>query len=114
MDLNLLLSPRWDELAATGLSVFAFTRDTVEPESVVHGRFFAPAMGVREDPVTGAANGPLAAYLAQHGVLRAPARARAEQGDAMGKPGRVDYDVTEERARIGGFAVTVLTGEVRT
>ncbi len=108
------LAPRWDELAATGLGAFAFTRDTIEPGSVVCGRFFAPAAGVREDPVTGAANGPLAAYLAQHGVLRVPARARAEQGDAMGKPGRIDYDVTAERARIGGFAVTVLTGEART
>ncbi|HKA90150.1 MAG TPA: PhzF family phenazine biosynthesis isomerase [Haliangiales bacterium] len=107
------LAPRWEELAATGFGAFAFTRDAIEPGSVAHARFFAPAVGVREDPVTGAAHGPLAAYLAQRGVLAVPARARAEQGDAMGKPGRVDYDVTAERARIGGYAVTVLTGEAR-
>lgn len=107
------LAPRWDELAATGLSAFVFTRDALEPGSVAHARYFAPSIGVREDPVTGAAHGPLAAYLLAHGVLHAPARARVEQGDAMGKPGRVDYDVTAERARIGGYAVTVLTGEAR-
>ena len=109
------LSPRWDEIRALAPAhgvegIFAFTRETIEPESVVHGRFFAPAMGILEDPVTGAANGPMAAYLARQGVLRVPARARAEQGDAMGKPGRIDYDVTAERARIGGVAVTVMSG----
>src|SRR5262249_30761813 len=107
------LAPRWEELAATGFGAFAFTRAAIEPGGVGHARFFAPAVGVREDPVTGAAHGPLAAYLAQRGVLAVPARARAEQGDAMGKPGRVDYDVTAERARIGGDAGTGLPGEAR-
>jgi PhzF family phenazine biosynthesis protein len=119
------LSPRWDALADAGLEhevhgFFAFTRDASEPDHVVQGRFFAPALGVREDPVTGAANGPLAEYLALHGVLALPpgggtARARAEQGDAMGRPGRVDLEVTGspdriERARVGGVAVTVMDG----
>ena len=110
------LAPRWGEVAALAevgvLGVFAFTRDTVEPDSVAHGRFFAPAQGIREDPVTGAANGPLAAYLVAQGVLSKPARAQAEQGDAMGKPGRVALAVDEEGGvRIGGRAVTVLVGE---
>lgn len=119
------LSPRWDELADAGLQhelhgFFVFTRDASEADHVAQGRFFAPALGVREDPVTGSANGPLAEYLALHGVLPLPpgggaARARAEQGDAMGKPGRVDLEVTGapghiERARVGGVAVTVMDG----
>ncbi len=119
------LSPRWDELATTGrphgvLGFFAFTRDVVEPGHVAHGRFFAPAQGIREDPVTGAANGPLADYLARQRVIRLPAeggtvRVRAEQGDAMGKPGRVDLEIAGsperiERVRIGGVAVTVFEG----
>jgi PhzF family phenazine biosynthesis protein len=116
------LQPHWEELVTIGVNVFAFTRDVVESASVAHGRFFAPKDGIREDPVTGAANGPLAAYLTNHGVLRLPksggvVRARAEQGDAMGKPGRVDLEVTGagstiERVRVGGLAVVVLTGDV--
>jgi len=121
------LSPRWDDLAAAGLAhevrgFLAFTRNASEPAHVAQSRFFAPATGIREDPVTGAANGPLAEYLALHRVLVLPEvggtiRARAEQGDLMGKPGRVDLEVTGapgkiERARIGGVAVTVFDGNL--
>lgn len=121
------LAPHFSELAEAGkacgvLGFMAFTREVIEPGSVAHSRFFAPALGVREDPVTGAANGPLGAYLALHGVLRLPdaggsVRARAEQGDAMGKPGRVELEVhgtprTIETTRIGGVAVSVMAGEL--
>jgi len=73
--------------------------------------------------VTGSAHGPLAAYLVNQGVLKLPEaggllRVRAEQGDAMGKPGRLELEVKGrpgglERARIGGEAVTVIEGELR-
>jgi PhzF family phenazine biosynthesis protein len=107
------LAPRFEALAAAGrehgiTGVYAFTRDTLETGSVTHGRFFAPAVGIREDPVTGAASGPLAEYLADAGILARPARARAEQGDAIGKPGRVDLEITDAGPRVGGVAVTVM------
>jgi PhzF family phenazine biosynthesis protein len=114
------LAPRYHALEAAGRErdlhgFYIFTRDVLEAGSAVHARFFAPAMGVREDPVTGSASGPVGAYLAAHGVAAAPVRLRAEQGDAMGKPGRVDIDVVGqgravESVRIGGLAVTVLDG----
>ncbi len=119
------LQPSWDRVAALerehGIAgVLAFTRDAVDRQSVAHSRYFAPARGVREDPVTGAASGPLGAYLARKGVLRLPpgggsVRARVEQGDAMGKPGRVELDVESSRGevvgvRIGGVAATVIAG----
>jgi len=66
---------------------------------------------------------PLADYLARFGVLKLPpgggtVRARAEQGDAMGKPGRVELEVTGapgdvQGVRIGGRAVTVMEGELK-
>ncbi|HKW50895.1 MAG TPA: PhzF family phenazine biosynthesis protein [Candidatus Eisenbacteria bacterium] len=31
----------------------------MEPGNIAHGRYFAPSFGVREDPVTGSASGPL-------------------------------------------------------
>ncbi len=119
------LAPRYDELVERGSAVgvrgaFAFTRETIEPGSVSHARFFAPAEGIREDPVTGSAHGPLVDYLLRNGVLSPPSdgtplRARAEQGDAMGKPGRLDLEVmgASGRIRIGGVAVTVIDGIVR-
>jgi len=119
------LSPDWDRLSELNftlgvMGVYAFTKDVVEPGSVSHGRFFAPAVGIREDPVTGSASVPLAHYLARFGIIKLPAeggtvRARAEQGDAMGKAGRVELEVTGvpekiKSVRIGGRAVTVMEG----
>jgi trans-2,3-dihydro-3-hydroxyanthranilate isomerase len=111
------LSPHWDALAAAGTphgvhGFYAFTRETVGSGSVTHGRYFAPAMGVREDPVTGSASGPLAAYLREHGLLRG--RANAEQGHAMGKPGFVTLEASEtsDAVRIGGVAISVLDGRL--
>ncbi|WP_342374686.1 PhzF family phenazine biosynthesis protein [Myxococcus stipitatus] len=122
------LAPRSSELAELlrphGLGgVYVFTRETREAGSMAHSRYFVPGMGVPEDPATGSAAGPLGMYLAMNGVLPLPAeggtvRARIEQGDAMGKPGRIEVEVTgkdgqPERARIGGVAVTVLEGTLR-
>ncbi len=122
------LAPRWDALQAEGErhgigGFYCFTRDALEPESVTHGRYFAPGFGIPEDPVTGSASGPLAEYLARHSVIALPAeggavRTRAEQGDAMGKPGRADLEVTGapgriDGVRVGGVAVTVLDGTLR-
>lgn len=85
----------------------------------VHVRAFAPEAGVFEDPVTGSANGCIAAMIAKHELL--PARDGvieyvAEQGDEMGQPGRVYASVTSRegaiRVRIGGHAVTVLRGDL--
>lgn len=120
------LQPRWDDLVAEGGrhgigGFYVFTRDAAEPGSVTQGRYFAPAFGIREDPVTGSASGPLAEYLARHGVItlgNGPVRVRAEQGDAMGKPGRVDLEVAGaagkvDSVRVGGAAVTVLEGSLK-
>jgi PhzF family phenazine biosynthesis protein len=94
------------------MGYYVFTRETLEAKSITHARFFAPAVGVREDPVTGAASGPLAVYLVEQGLLRVPGRARVEQGDAMGRPGRVELEVGADGPRIGGVAVTVLEGRL--
>lgn len=98
--------------------VYLFTREAKEQGSAAHARYFVPGFGILEDPVTGSAAGPLAAYFAEHGVLRLPEQggtvtSRLEQGDTMGKPGRIDIEVVGrpgriERARVGGVALTVM------
>ncbi len=59
------LSAISEEIGCNGYYVF-----TLNPgEKVfVHGRMFAPAIGIAEDPVTGNANGPLGIYLVHYRI----------------------------------------------
>lgn len=104
------------EIGCNGFYVFVLTGG----EYLAHGRMFAPAIGIAEDPVTGNANGPLGAYLVAHG-LAAPEDGvlsfRARQGEAMGRPGTVEVTVETEGGapsvvRVGGRAVIVFRTEI--
>lgn len=53
------------EVGCNGYYVFTLSP---EEEILVHGRMFAPAIGITEDPVTGNANGPLGIYLVHFGI----------------------------------------------
>jgi PhzF family phenazine biosynthesis protein len=108
--------------AAHGLrGACVVSRETVEPTSVSHCRFFAPTFGIPEDIVTGSVHSPLALWLAEAGVvsLRGGGAAfTAEQGDAVGRPGRLAIEIQGgggpvPRVRVGGSAVTVLSGSLR-
>ena len=76
---------------------YVFTLDTeADDDAFVHGRMFAPGIGVDEDPVTGNANGPLGAYLVHYGLLQPHgniARFRARQQAASGRGGFMDVEV---------------------
>jgi PhzF family phenazine biosynthesis protein len=90
---------------------FAFTLDA-EPGVMTHGRMFAPAIGIPEDPVTGMAHGPLGIYLVRHGLVPHDGRSLkflSRQGEAMGRLGTVSVEVAIEnnravRVRVGGRA----------
>jgi trans-2,3-dihydro-3-hydroxyanthranilate isomerase len=116
------LRPDMDRLAEAcrraGLQgVVAVSEETRSPEARTHIRYFVPAVGIPEDPVTGVAHMELARYLLATGRLDAPARFTGEQGDSVGRPGQVlvEVDGTREApvVRVGGRAVTVLRGEMR-
>lgn len=122
------LCPDFRRLSRLGLeheiTGFAcFTTQTVDPASHWHMRFFAPGVGVSEDPVTGAAQGPMAVYLLEQGLLQlAPGETggwTGEQGDALERRGRVQVQVVRDLAGkaqqvcIGGPAVTVVQGRLR-
>ncbi len=77
-------------------AAYVFTTETVERGSTTHGRMYAPWQGVAEDPATGSACGPLAAYLVRHGLSDGK-RIVAEQGYEMGRPSML-------YARVGGSA----------
>lgn len=102
-------------------STHLFSLKTVERESTVHTRNFAPAAGISEEPVSGTANGALGCYLVKNGVVEVPTGKvflMAEQGMEFGRPGRVSIEITvlKEKVttvRVGGTAVTILDGIIR-
>lgn len=99
---------------------FVFTMDSDERGILTHGRMFAPAIGVNEDPVTGNANGPLGAYLVEHGLAEHNGSVfsfKGEQGNAIGRSGIVDVTVNlrngkPKQVKIGGRAVIVFKTEI--
>ena len=84
-----------------------------------YSRMFAPEHGVVEDPATGSATGPLAAYMLRHGLVSAEDGTRfvSEQGTQMGRRsylhvlvhGRNGHDGIE----VGGNVITVAEGMLR-
>ena len=102
---------------AAGLrGVCVASRETVDPRSVVHSRFFAPHYGIPEDPATGSVHSSIARWMLDAELLPL-ANGRgvftAEQGDGLGRPGRLFLDVdATARIRVGGRAVTVLEGRI--
>ncbi|WP_137283678.1 PhzF family phenazine biosynthesis protein [Halorussus salinisoli] len=101
-----------DEVGATG--IYAFSFDTLEADSTLHGRMFAPAAGVPEDPVTGTASGATGAYLREVEAFDGdfPNEMTFEQGHFVDRPGYVRVRV-DEQVRVGGQAATALDGELR-
>jgi PhzF family phenazine biosynthesis protein len=71
-------------------------------------RFFAPVVGVDEDPVTGSAHTALAPYWS---ARLGPDRLTGRQVSARG--GLVHTEVRGDRAHLTGRAVTVLDGTLR-
>jgi len=101
--------------------IFTFTTETEYDDSTVHCRMFAPAMGISEDPATGAASGPLGAFLVEHGAIDKKADGnyviRSEQGFEMGRPSFIDIMIKKnnqqyEEVKIGGTAIVVGQGEL--
>ena len=73
-----------------------------ESEECFHARDPFPVGGVVEDPATGAAAAALGGYLRDAGLLRAPAQLIIRQGEAMGRPSRLQVDIPLS----GGIVVT--------
>lgn len=100
--------------------VCVYTAETVDRESVVHSRFFAPHLGINEDPVTCSIQSTLAVLLYENGVLPAQdglCTFQAEQGDVAHRRGRVYVEMLVENKnpisiKVGGCAVTVMEGEM--
>jgi trans-2,3-dihydro-3-hydroxyanthranilate isomerase len=100
------------------LPVFVFSCQPADDDATVYSRMFGPCIGIPEDPATGAASGPLGAYLLQHNAVSANASRLVNlQGVRMGRPGRIYISLSSragvlEEVRVGGEAVVVGEGTV--
>lgn len=102
------LAPDYTALRRVDVRGTIVTARADDPRYAFVSRFFAPAAGVDEDPVTGSAHSVLAPYWC--GKLGTEALT-GYQASARG--GVVRVRMAGDRVRIGGQAVTVLTGELR-
>lgn len=102
-----------DEPEATALFVF-----TPTPEGA-YSRMFANDFGIVEDPATGSATGPLAAYMMMFGLAPTADGTRwtSEQGTKMGRRSmlhvRIDGERGERGIDVGGRVTPVATATLR-
>lgn len=71
-------------------------------------RFFAPAFGVNEDPVTGSAHATLVPHWAQRLGVNA---LRAQQASARGGELQCEFQPAAAQVHITGQAITVIAGQ---
>ena len=71
------------------LGPYLFSLETTSSSKDVHTRFFAPHLGIIEDPATGSAAGPLVGYLLKHRIFGERFEIENEQGVEMGRPSRI-------------------------
>jgi PhzF family phenazine biosynthesis protein len=101
------LAPDFKRLAEVPVRGVIVTSRSADPRFDFVSRFFAPASGVDEDPVTGSAHCCLADYWRQR---LGKTEFVAYQASARG--GVVKVRVVRDRAVLGGRAVAVARGEL--
>ena len=95
-------------------SIYVFTPEGLLHNGDLHGRMFAPEIGIVEDPATGSANGPLACYLFKYGIKKGPLV--SEQGFEMNRPSTIYIEIESEKGiiknvKVGGQAVFIGKGQ---
>jgi trans-2,3-dihydro-3-hydroxyanthranilate isomerase len=82
--------------------------------SGAYSRMFAPDLGVVEDPATGSATGPLAAFMIEYGLARATAdgaRFISEQGVKIERRSELHVRLVGERGKdgieVGGYVAPI-------
>jgi len=98
-------------ICPTALCVFVFA---AEPKGA-YSRMFAPEYGIAEDPATGSATGPLAAYMIRHKLVSGGAGTRfvSEQGTKMGRRSILHVQIHgqdgAEGIEVGGYVTPLVT-----
>jgi trans-2,3-dihydro-3-hydroxyanthranilate isomerase len=104
--------------SANSVGTFFFARQ--DPQSAtnfnVYARMFAPQTGIAEDPATGGATGPLAAYMMRYGLLPRDRASEfvSEQGTKMNRQSFLHVRVNPDDGsiKVGGSTVTIACGSL--
>jgi trans-2,3-dihydro-3-hydroxyanthranilate isomerase len=113
------LSPTWSNMAnflqkTDARFLYFVSRETLNPEAKLQARMI---FYNGEDPATGSAAGPCAAWAVQNGVVPADQQSLLEQGVEMGRRSRIFFSAGRQNnrivnVRVGGHAVEIIRGEV--
>lgn len=104
--------------AVAAPAAYVYCRGGTDHLASFHARMFAPDMGIAEDPATGAAVAAMSGAIHHFdGLADGHHALMIEQGVEMGRPSRIHLRIETEdgkisRARIGGNAVRVATGQL--
>ncbi len=103
------------DLGGESVCVFVFT----PTQAGAYSRMFAPEHGVVEDPATGSATGPLAAYMLQHSLAPSADGTRfiSEQGAKMGRRSFLHVQLHGEGGadgiEVGGYVTPLVDATMR-
>lgn len=113
------LAPTWANmksyLGKTEARFFYFvSREAVNPEARLQTRMI---FYNGEDPATGSAAGPCAAWAVKYGVVPSDQQVLLEQGVEMNRRSRIFFSASRQsdkivNVRVGGHAVEVIRGEL--
>ncbi|MBK5253408.1 MAG: PhzF family phenazine biosynthesis protein [Peptostreptococcaceae bacterium] len=96
------------------VGVHAFTVNT--EDGCIHARNFAPLYDIDEEAATGTSNGALTFYLYNMGIVKANKLNNVIQGEKMLRPSKISTKLLMENGKpivkVGGFAVTLVKGEI--
>ena len=113
------LAPTWSNMNAylhktDGKFFYFISREALSPDAKLQARMI---FYNGEDPATGSAAGPCAAWAVKYGVIPAGEQSLLEQGVEMKRRSRIFLSAEREgdkvvNVRVGGHAVEVVRGEV--
>ncbi len=93
---------------------YLVSRETVDKDAILHARMIFYG---GEDPATGSAAGPAAAWLLKHGILPPEMKTFIEQGIEMKRPSRIYVQGSLKNGiptdiRVGGYCFNVGSGNI--
>jgi trans-2,3-dihydro-3-hydroxyanthranilate isomerase len=91
---------------------YIFSLDPTAAGAAAYARFFNPVAGIREDPATGTAAGPLASHLVAHRLVRDGSTVLIQQGVVMGRESLLQVSVAGEHVALSGSCFTASEGVI--
>ncbi|MDF9798757.1 PhzF family phenazine biosynthesis protein [Catalinimonas alkaloidigena] len=101
------LKPDFNRMAEIDCRGIIVSASSTHSDYDIISRFFAPACGINEDPVTGSAHCTLAPYWSE---ILGKKMLKAHQASARG--GDLELEYLGERVKLKGKAVAVMQGEL--